>query len=118
MGFGARGSWRLVSKLSSSRVGELTDRVTDIARAFEDDDAPTKLNLSVTGFREDSGRIFVPPSVRYAEKQMKAESVLADQVLPAWGDEKFLDAGVKFAYGAETNGRYQPEYVSPHWEGA
>ena len=103
---------------SDASGNELMCRVTDIAKAFDDDEAPTKLNLSVTGFREDSGRIFVPPSVRYAEKQMKAESVLADQVLPAWGDEKFLGAGVKFAYGAETNGRYQPEYVSPHWEGA
>jgi aspartate aminotransferase len=85
--------------------------MTRIANAYEEDVAPTKINLSLPGFREDEGKIFVPPTVRYVEKQMRNESMLAAEALPVWGDDKFLEAGIKFAYGPDEK-RYRRDHVS------
>ncbi|KAK1923721.1 pyridoxal phosphate-dependent transferase [Papiliotrema laurentii] len=85
--------------------------MTRIANAYEEDVAPTKINLSLPGFREDEGKIFVPPTVRYVEKQMRNESMLAAEALPVWGDDKFLEAGIKFAYGTDEK-RYRRDHVS------
>jgi len=73
-----------------------------VASSFEEDDDPGKLNLSIHGFREDNGRIFIPPTVRYAEKSMRNENILAQEALPIQGRADFIDLGVKFAYGADT----------------
>ncbi|WWC65708.1 uncharacterized protein I303_108329 [Kwoniella dejecticola CBS 10117] len=73
-----------------------------IASAYENDDLPTKINLSLPGFREDNGKIFIPPTVRYVEKNLRNENILAREALPIEGYAPFLDAGVKFAYGAES----------------
>jgi len=69
------------------------------------------MTLALPGFRDDNGAIFVPPTVKYAEKQMRTESVLAEEALPAWGDQAFLNEGLKFAYG-EEEGRFQYKNVS------
>jgi len=66
-----------------------------------DSDA-TKLNLSLHGFREDNDRIFIPPTMRYAEKTMQNENILARDDLPVYGDADFLDLGTKFAYGSDN----------------
>jgi aspartate aminotransferase len=78
------------------------NRNTRINAAYEADTAGTKLNLSLHGFREDNGRIFIPPTVRYVEKQMRNENILANEALPIWGDERFLQSALKFAYGEDT----------------
>jgi aspartate/tyrosine/aromatic aminotransferase len=64
----------------------------------------TKLDLTLHGFREDNGRIFIPPTVRYVEKMMRAdkESILAKDAIPIQGDEKFLREGTKLVYGGES----------------
>ncbi|KAI9633044.1 aspartate aminotransferase-P2, mitochondrial precursor [Dioszegia hungarica] len=70
-----------------------------------DPDAPyPKLDLTLQGFREDNGRIFIPPTVRYVEKTMRAdkESVLARDALPIQGDEQFFKEGTRLIYGAES----------------
>jgi hypothetical protein len=33
---------------------------------------------------------------------MRDENILAREMLPIWGDEAFLDSGIKFAYGSES----------------
>ena len=87
--------------------------MTRIATAFDEDVSTTKVNLSLPGFREDEGKIFVPPTVRYVEKQMRNESILSSEALPSWGDEKFLEAGIRFAYGADEK-QYHREHVGRH----
>lgn len=64
----------------------------------------TRLDLTLHGFREDNGRIFIPPTVRYIEKTMRAdkESILAKDALPIQGDERFLREGTKLVYGGES----------------
>ena len=69
------------------------------------------MNLFLPGFREDNGQIFIPPTVRYVEKQMRTENLLAREALPVWGDEQFLEEGVKFAYGPD-NVSFQLKNVS------
>lgn len=71
---------------------------------LESDANNPQLDLTLHGFREDNGRIFIPPTVRYVEKRMRAEqeSVLARDALPIQGDEKFLSEGTKLAYGAAS----------------
>lgn len=71
-----------------------------VQAAFEEDDTPIKHNIGLSGFREDSGRLFVPPSVRQVERILLSQpSSLSDEPLPVEGYQPFLDAGVKFAYG-------------------
>ncbi|ORY34865.1 pyridoxal phosphate-dependent transferase [Naematelia encephala] len=78
------------------------DTLSTIANAHDNDSIPDKLNLALPGFREDSGLIFVPPTVRYAEKLLRQEEILSKDALPIEGDDRFLDAGIKFAYGADS----------------
>ncbi|KAK6908754.1 hypothetical protein L486_01602 [Kwoniella mangroviensis CBS 10435] len=73
-----------------------------IASAYENDEVGVKINLSLPGFREDNGKIFIPPTVRYVEKNLRNENILAREALPIEGYSPFLDAGTKFAYGSES----------------
>ncbi|WWD04308.1 hypothetical protein V865_002377 [Kwoniella europaea PYCC6329] len=73
-----------------------------IASAYENDEVGVKINLSLPGFREDNGKIFIPPTVRYVEKNFRNENILAREALPIEGYTPFLDAGIKFAYGSES----------------
>ncbi|WVQ96110.1 hypothetical protein IAU59_003212 [Kwoniella sp. CBS 9459] len=73
-----------------------------VTSAYEADEIPTKINLSLPGFREDNGKLFVPPTVRYVEKNLRNENFLARDTLPVEGYAQFLDAGVRFAYGVES----------------
>ncbi|OWZ44069.1 hypothetical protein J007_03287 [Cryptococcus neoformans] len=74
-----------------------------IASAFEDDDALNKINICTPGYRDETGKLFVPPTVRYAEKQLHSESMVSREALPIEGHAPFLDAGVKFAYGGDSH---------------
>jgi aspartate aminotransferase len=62
----------------------------------------SKIDLTLPGFREDSGKIFIPPTVRHVEKQLRNERILLLDPLPIQGLESFLDVGNKLAYGAES----------------
>lgn len=78
-------------------------RTVAIASAFEDDDALNKINICTPGYRDETGKLFVPPTVRYAEKQLHSESMVSREALPIEGHAPFLDAGVKFAYGGDSH---------------
>ncbi|KAK8849534.1 hypothetical protein IAR55_004868 [Kwoniella newhampshirensis] len=73
-----------------------------VTAAYENDDTPTKINLSLPGFREDNGKIFVPPTVRYVENKLRNENILAKEALPIEGHAPFLDVGIRFAYGVDS----------------
>lgn len=86
-------------------------RLARLVSAYDDDPTPTKVNLTLPGFRDNEGKIFVPPTVRYMEKSMKDASLYAEEALPPWGDEAFCKAALKFAYG-EDEKRYKSDQVS------
>ena len=86
------------------------DPLSRATTAFVADTAPQKVNVSLPGFREDNGKIFVPPTVRYVSKQVRNEDLLGVE-LSAMGDEKFLEHGVNFAFG-EDHSRYRQAWVS------
>jgi len=60
-----------------------------------------KLNLGLSGFRQDDGSIFVPPTTRSVERSMHMRGGLSHDALPIEGHPPFLDLGVKFAYGKD-----------------
>ena len=86
-------------------------RIVRTALAYEEDASPSKLNLSLQGFRDDEERLFIPPTVRYVEKHMVNENILTREALPVEGHAPFLDLGVKFAYGVDSTA-YRDRRVS------
>lgn len=68
------------------------------------DDTPSEstIDLTVPGFREDDGRIFIPPTVRHVDKGMRTENLISREPLPIQGDALFLTEGTRFAYGADS----------------
>lgn len=72
-----------------------------MARSFSTDIGVHKLNLGLAGFREDDGRIFVPPTTRQVERQMHLRGGLSHEALPIEGHAPFLDLALKFAYGKD-----------------
>lgn len=79
--------------------------------SFEADESATKIDLSVPGFREETGSIFIPPTVRHVEKQLRNERILLLDPLPIQGLDPFLDVGVRLAYGHDSPA-YRKERVS------
>jgi aspartate aminotransferase len=77
-------------------------RTAFVEAAFERETATNKVNLSLPGFREDSGKIFIPPTVRHVEKSLGNETILTRDPLPIEGYHPFLDLGTRLAYGANT----------------
>lgn len=92
-------------------MGNADSSLARILSTYEEDTTPTKVNFTLPGFRDNEGKIFVPPTVRYMEKNMKEASLYAEEALPAWGDELFLRAALKFAYGDDEK-RYHYDNVS------
>ncbi|KAK4687119.1 hypothetical protein P7C73_g3003, partial [Tremellales sp. Uapishka_1] len=87
----------------SSVPAALPETSVQVEQAYQQDEITTKLNISLQGFREDDERIFVPPTVRYAEKNLlRNENILAKEALPIHGYAPFIEAGIKFAYGADS----------------
>lgn len=70
--------------------------------AFEEDQTDGKINAALPGFREDSGKVFIPPTVRHVEKGLRNEPILTRDPLPIEGYHPFLDSGTRLAYGANT----------------
>ncbi|KAJ9098177.1 hypothetical protein QFC21_004506 [Naganishia friedmannii] len=48
----------------------IPETIVQVSSAFDMDPDPHKINLGLIGFREDSGRIFVPPTTRQAGIRM------------------------------------------------
>lgn len=69
--------------------------------AYLEDKQTIKLNLSLVGFREDNGRIFVPPTTRRIERQLYVKNGFSHEPLPVRGYGPFLEGGLRFAYGVQ-----------------
>lgn len=69
------------------------------------------LDLTLPGFREDNGRLFIPPTVRYAEKTLRSGKDMISEGMTDRGWEPFLDSATKFAFGGETPS-YRKGFVS------
>jgi aspartate aminotransferase len=95
-------AWEEMRDLWSSVPEAPAETYVSLSEAFDADTFPQKLNLGLPGFREDTGRIFIPPTVRYVEKKLRNENILAEEALPIQGYESFLDLGTRFAYGGDT----------------
>ncbi|KAJ9114114.1 hypothetical protein QFC20_001630 [Naganishia adeliensis] len=80
----------------------LPETIVQVASAFEMDHDPHKMNLGLIGFREDSGRIFVPPTTRQTERQLYGRGGPQHDALPIEGFGPFLQAGVRMAYGSDS----------------
>lgn len=78
------------------------DSAASVQMSFEADESATKVDLSVPGFREETGSIFIPPTVRHVEKQLRNERILLLDPLPIQGLDPFLDVGVRLAYGHDS----------------
>lgn len=92
-------------------LSELTLSSASAQLTYETDSAETKIDLCVPGFREDSGKIFIPPTVRHVEKLLRNERILLLDPLPIQGLEPFLDVGTRLAYGQDSPA-YRKERVS------
>lgn len=79
--------------------------------SFERDTTEMKIDLSLAGFREESGKIFIPPTVRHVEKTLRNERILLLDPLPIQGLDSFLDVGTRLAYGQDSPA-YRKERVS------
>lgn len=83
-------------------AAKLTFSLTAIETAYNEDSSESKLNLTLPGFRENSGKVFIPPTMRHAEKRLREESLFAPGILPIEGYAPFLEVGTRFAYGEEN----------------
>ncbi|KAG7528669.1 hypothetical protein FFLO_06000 [Filobasidium floriforme] len=72
-----------------------------VANSFMTDLGHNKLNLGLSGFRQDDGSIFVPPTTRSIERSMHMRGGLSHDALPIEGHAPFLELGLKFAYGKD-----------------
>jgi aspartate aminotransferase, mitochondrial len=74
------------------------DPILGIAQAFRQCEDPRKVNVCVGAYRDDTGKPYVLPSVRAAEKKLW-EDMEIKEYLPIEGDKDFLMCSMKFAYG-------------------
>lgn len=88
--------------LWSSVPSASAEHSVQIQTAYIEDTAPVKVNLSLMGFREDNGKVFLPPTVKYAEKKMREDSAFSHESLPIEGYAPFLDSATRFAYGEDS----------------
>ncbi|TXT13344.1 hypothetical protein VHUM_00711 [Vanrija humicola] len=73
-----------------------------VEQAFEEDQAAQKLNIALPVLLDDSGKAYLPPTVKYAEKKLREESLFSYETLPVEGYTPFLESGTKFAYGEDS----------------
>ena len=57
------------------------------------------LDLTLPGFRDDDGNLFIAPTMRYVAQATKATDILGREPMPQGGHAAFIDAALKFAYG-------------------
>lgn len=78
------------------------DPILGISESFKLDQCPLKVGLGVGAYRDDDGAPYVLPSVREAELRMLQQNVNKEYA-PIEGPKDYLNAALKFAYGAESS---------------
>ena len=80
------------------------DAILGIAQAFRASTDERKVNVCVGAYRDESGKPWVLPSVREAERRILLEegSIENKEYLPIDGDAAFVGKALQFAYGADA----------------
>jgi len=74
------------------------DGILGLVEAFQKDDFPKKVNLSVGAYRSDEGKPWVLPSVKKAEERVLAAS-MNKEYAPIHGVNDFVETARAFALG-------------------
>lgn len=77
------------------------DGILGLVEAFNKDDFPNKVNLSVGAYRNDEGKPWVLPSVRKAEERVVAAS-MNKEYAPIVGVNEFVTSARAFALGKDS----------------
>jgi len=78
------------------------DPILGVTEAFKKDTNPKKINLGVGAYRDDSGKPFILPCVKDAEKKLAATQ-LDHEYLPIGGNAKFCQAAAELAFGSDSH---------------
>ena len=78
------------------------DPILGLSEAFQTDADPRKVNLGVGAYRDDSGKPYVLPSIREAERRVLAAEH-NHEYLPIVGLKSYTDLALKFAYGEDSS---------------
>lgn len=77
------------------------DGILGLVEAFNKDDFPKKVNLSVGAYRDDQGKPWVLPSVRKAEARV-IEASMNKEYAPIVGVDAFVSSARAFALGKDS----------------
>ncbi|CAG8583881.1 9487_t:CDS:10 [Acaulospora morrowiae] len=78
------------------------DAIFSLTARYKDDRSPQKVNLGVGAYRDDSGKPWVLPVVRKAEKIISSDPTLDHEYLPILGLKSFRDASAKLILGSNN----------------
>ena len=79
------------------------DAILGIAEAFKSCDDPKKVNVCVGAYRDSSGKPWVLPSVKEAERRMLDDASVNKEYASIAGDARYVELALKFAYGQDAN---------------
>ena len=88
--------------LSSIPMGA-PDAILGIAEAFKSCTDPSKVNVCVGAYRDATGKPWILPSVREAEKRMLDDPTVTKEYASIAGDARYVELALRFAYGQEAN---------------
>jgi aspartate aminotransferase len=74
------------------------DAILGIAQSFRQCEDPRKVNVCIGAYRDETGKPYVLPTVRAAERKLWEEQE-SKEYLPIEGDSDFILQAMKFAYG-------------------
>ena len=79
------------------------DAILGIAEAFKSCEDPKKVNVCVGAYRDSSGKPWVLPSVKEAERRMLDDASVNKEYASIAGDVRYVELALKFAYGQDAN---------------
>jgi len=88
--------------LSSIPMGA-PDAILGIAEAFKSCTDPKKVNVCVGAYRDSSGKPWVLPSVKEAEKRMLDDPAVNKEYASIAGDGRYVELALRFAYGQDAD---------------
>ena len=97
------GSVSTAGKYLSSIPMGAPDAILGIAEAFKSCTDPSKVNVCVGAYRDATGKPWILPSVREAEKRMLDDPTVTKEYASIAGDARYVELALRFAYGQEAN---------------
>jgi len=84
------------------------DAILGIAENFKSCTSPSKVNVCVGAYRDESGKPWILPSVRAAERIMLDSPTSNKEYASIIGDVPFLNLALRFAYGDASSSTTRP----------